>query len=436
MPLQPDRPSLRRVVSRWQIVGLALNDVIGSGVYLLPAAGAALLGPASLWAVLLAGLAVLLVVLCFAEASSHFDRPGSAYLYARTAFGDLIGFEVGWMTWLARVTVAASLSAGFARALSYFWPAVEAGWARALAVTLPLLALTVLNVAGVRTGVHTATLLLAAKLLPLLVFIGGGLVAVAREGTVGQPPGEGGLREAALLLIFAYAGFENTAATAGEYRRPRRDVPVALLTQITFVTLLYVAVQWIALSTLPALGASATPLADAAGGFLGTWAGGLLTLGAAVSILGTNSTTVLHGPRYLFALASDGFGPRFLARVHPRYRTPAAAVIVQSTIALPLALAGSFEALAALSVLARLTTYVGTAAAVPVLRRKFARRPGGARLPGGPAIPIAAIALSVALLAGATAAGLQAAAVALAVGWVIYRFRRPVEGDRGTDDRP
>src|SRR5258708_2419229 len=95
-------PGLLRAVSRWQIVGLVLNDVIGSGVYLLPAGAAALLGGASVGAVALAGLAVLLVVLCFAEAASHFDQPGSAYLYAREAFGELAGFEVGGVTWPGR----------------------------------------------------------------------------------------------------------------------------------------------------------------------------------------------------------------------------------------------------------------------------------------------------------------------------------------------
>ena len=86
---------LKRVVTRWQIVGMVLNGVIGSGVYLLPAAAAALLGPASLWAVPLAGFAVLLLALCFAEAGSHFDEPGAAYVYTREAFGEFVGFQVG-----------------------------------------------------------------------------------------------------------------------------------------------------------------------------------------------------------------------------------------------------------------------------------------------------------------------------------------------------
>lgn len=417
-------PSLRRTVSRWQVVGLSLNDVIGSGVYLLPAAAAGLLGPSSLWAVLVAGLAVALVVLCFAEASSHFDQPGGAYLYARTAFGKLVGFEVGWLTWLARVSSEASLAVGFALALSFVFPAVGQGLPRALAIALPVLALTGLNVIGVRAGVSAAIFLIVTKMIPLLLFVAVGVFFFSYETVAGQPEGTGELGRAALLLLFAYAGFENTPAAAGEHRNPRRDVPVALLANITIVTLLYVAVQAVALGTLPNAGDSATPLAEAARGFLGSWGGWLLTIGAAFSILGTNGNTILAGPRYLYALALDGFGPAVLARVHPRYRTPAAAVMLQAAIALPLAFSGSFVALAELSVVARLVTYLGTAAAVPVLRRRGQTADSAFRLPGGPLIPIAAILLTLGLAASATPRNLIAAGVALVVGLVLYRFRR------------
>jgi APA family basic amino acid/polyamine antiporter len=417
-------PSLRRVVSRWQIVGLALNDVVGSGVYLLPAAAAALLGAGSLWAVLLAGLAVMLLVLCFAEAASHFDQPGSAYLYARTAFGEFVGFEVGWMTWLARVASVSSLSAGFAQALSYLWPAVDGGLARQLAIALPLIALTGLNVLGVRSGVRTAVVLVVSKLMPLLLFVAGGLFVASREQFALQPEGSGDWGQAALLLLFAYAGFENTAAPAGEFRNPRRDIPFALLVHIGLVTSLYFAVQWVALGTLPDAGSSQTPLAESAALFLGGWAGLVLTVGAALSILGTNSNTVLAGPRYLLALTRDGFGPAALARIHPRFRTPAVAILVQTTIALPLALSGSFVQLAALSVVARLATYLGTAAAVPVLRRKLKPSSDTIRLPGGPLIPLGAGLLTLGLAASAAPANLIAGGIALVVGVVIYRLRR------------
>lgn len=415
-----DPPELRRVVSRRQIVGLSLNDVIGSGVYLLPAAAAAMLGPLSLWAILLAGLAVLLLVLCFAEAASYFDREGGAYLYTREAFGDFVGFEVGWMTWLARVASVASLSVGFAQALSHLWPQTAEGPARWTAIALPLSVLTALNVVGVRAGVGAAVLLVVAKIVPLLLFVGIGIFHASPALVADQPAGNGQIGAAALLLLFAYAGFENTAAPAGEFRNPRRDIPFALVVNITTCTLLYLAVQWVALGTLPHAGASDTPLADAAQSFMGGWGGFVLTIGAALSILGTNSNTVLAGPRYLHALARDGFGPAWLARVHPTFRTPAAAVLLQTTLVLPLALSGSFVALATLSVVARLATYLGTAAALPVLRRKF----DGPRLPGGPTIPIAAGAVTLALAASAEPSNLLAAAIALVVGAGVYALRR------------
>jgi APA family basic amino acid/polyamine antiporter len=439
-------PGLLRAVSRWQIVALVLNDVIGSGVYLLPAGAAALLGGASVAAVVLAGLAVLLVVLCFAEAASHFDQPGSAYLYAREAFGELIGFEVGWMTWLARVASVASLAVAFAQALGYLWPEARAGWGRDVAIVLPVLALTALNVVGIRSGVRTAVLLAIAKIAPLLVFVAAGTVFALRGGGAAAAGGAAGaaaaggaaggagavgwhqVGAAALLLLYAYAGFENTAAAAGEYKNPRRDVPFALLAQIGMVTVLYAWVQWVALATLPGLAASATPLADAARRFLGPWGGWLLTIGATLSILGTNGNTVLTGPRYLFALARGGYGPRLLGSVQPRFRTPAVAVVVQTVIALPLALSGTFTGLAALSVVARLATYVGTAAAVPVLRRKLGSRPGAFRLPGGPLVPTAAVLICIVFAASATPRDLIAGAVALAVGLAVFKLRRGAPG--------
>jgi basic amino acid/polyamine antiporter, APA family len=424
-PVEEERPVLVRAVSRWQLVGLSINDVIGSGVYLLPAAAAAVLGPTSVWAVVLAAVAVGLLVLCFAEAASYFDEPGGGYLYTREAFGSFIGFEVGWMTWLARIASVASLSNGFALALAYFWPAVAAGWTRALVITLALLLLTWINVVGVRSGARTAVGLVIVKLLPLVFFVvvGFAFVQWSRFSSFPAPPG-GQLRETALLLLFAYAGFENTPAAAGEYKNPRRDVPFAMLVMLVVVTSFYVAVQFVAYGTFPLPVNPDTSLAEAAGQFAGGWGALLLTVGAAISILGNISNTTLMGPRYLFALADDGFGPRALARVHPRYHTPANAIVAQMAIALVLALTGSFVQLAMLSIIARLTTYIGTAAAVPVLRRRFADRTNALRLPGGPTIPIAALLVSLAFLASAQMRNLVAGVIALAIGAVIYRFRR------------
>lgn len=419
-----------RAVSRWQLFGLALNDVIGSGIYLLPAAAAALLGPSSLWAVLLAGLAVSLLVLCYAQASSYFDDPGGGYLYAREAFGSFIGFEVGWMLFLTRIASAAALSNGLAEAVTHFWPSAASGAIRIAIVVGSLAFLVGVNVVGVRAAARTGVFLAIAKLVPLLMFIGIGamfvdtaMAAPLAAGSVFDLP-LGDLGQAALLLLFAYAGFENLPAAAGEYRNPRRDVPFALLAMIATVTAVYFAVQWVALGTLPGLAESATPLADAAARFGGGWLALVLTVGATVSILGTNSNTIMLGPRYLHALAMDGYGPRALASIHPRFRTPTVAILTLGAFSLVLALSGSFVQLALLSVVARLFTYIGTAVSVLVLRKRYGNQPGAMRLPGGPLIPVVALLLSVGLLASAKIENLAAGAVALLIGAVIYRFRR------------
>ena len=157
---------------------------------------------------------------------------------------------------------------------------------------------------------------------------------------------------------------------------------------------------------------------------LGPAGGLLLTVGAAVSILGTTANSVFAGPRYLFALAKDGYFPSKLGEVHPRFRTPAAALTLQTLIALPLALTGSFVHLATLSVVARLATYLSTAAAVPVLRKKKSAPADAFRLPGGPTIPIAACLMALAFAASATLTNLLTAGAAMVVGAVIYLATR------------
>ena len=396
-------------------------------MYLLPAATAALMGGASLWAILAAGLAVSLLVLCFAEAASHFDEPGSGYLYAREAFGPFIGFEVGWMTWITRIATSASLANGFAQALGFLWPGAAAGAGRVLVMGAALALFTWINVVGVRSGARAAAGLAVAKILPLLLLVTVGIFSIDIGSVLADSPiSTRGLNQAALLLLFAYAGFENSAAVAGECRNPRRDIPRALITMIASVTTLYFLIQLVALGTLPDLRARSggAPLAEAAARLMGGWGGVLLTAGAAVSILGTIGGSTLNGPRYLFAMADDGFGPRAFARVHPRWRTPYVAIPTQTLLAFVLALSGSFVQLALLSVVARLAMYIGTAAAVPVLRRKFPRTQETIVLPGGPAIPIAALLLCLVFLAGAEPRNLVMGAIALAVGAVIYALRR------------
>ncbi|AKC87092.1 APC family permease [Pseudoxanthomonas suwonensis] len=421
---------LLRAVGRWQILGLSINSVVGSGVYLLPAAAFALLGPFSVWGVLLAGVTVGLLVLCYAKAGSYFDVQGGSALYAREAFGPFAGFQVGWTIWLTRIATAATLANGLAAAVARFWPQAGDGGGRIAVIAGSLLLLAGINIAGVRGAANLSMVLVFGKLLPLLLFVCIGLFHVDWGLAFGGPvPGALDWRQAgqaALLLLFAYAGFENLSVAAGEYHNPRRNVPFALVAMIVLVTVLYASVQLVAQGTLPGLAASSTPLADAAAMFGGEGLALLLTVGAALSILGTSNATMLLGPRFLHTLAADGYGPRLLAHVHPRWHTPAVAIAFQCALALALALSGSFVQLALLSMVTRLLAYITTAASVLVLHRRYGDPPGSWRLPGGPLVPVAALALSLAMLLSASAAHLVAVAIAMGVGSLFYRFPRRV----------
>lgn len=419
---------LLRAVGRWQILGLSINSVVGSGVYLLPATAFALLGPYSVWGVLLAGLTVSLLVLCYAKAGSYFDVQGGSVLYARVAFGPFAGFQVGWMIWLTRIATAASLANGLAAAIARFWAPAGEGGGRLLVIAGSLLLLAGINIIGVRWAANVSMALVFGKLLPLVLFVGIGLFHVDWGLAFGATPTAAldwrQTGQAALLLLFAYAGFENLSVAAGEYHNPRRNVPFALVAMIVLVTVLYAAVQLVAQGTLPGLATSTTPLADAAAMFGGEALALLLTLGAALSILGTSNATMLLGPRFLHTLASDGYGPRVLAHVHPRLHTPAVAIAFQCALALALALSGSFVQLALLSMVTRLLAYISTSASVLVLQRRHGDRPGSFRLPGGALVPVAALVLSLAMLLSASPAHLLAVALAMAVGSLFYRFPR------------
>jgi amino acid transporter len=264
-------------------------------------------------------------------------------------------------------------------------------------------------------------LLTVVKLVPLLLLVGVGFFFIeAGRVAVWPLPESGSLRQATLLLVFAYGGFENASVPTEESRDPRRHVPVALLFTIAATTVLYILIQVVAQGTLPDLAPSPAPLAAAARNVLGPSGALLMTAGAVVSTVGSISALALVGPRILYAFARHGQLPSALADVHPRYRTPHVAVVAFAVLAGAAALAGDFAELAAVSAGARLLFGASTCLAIPVLRRRLRPDQRDFRLPGGPAIPLAAAAFSIWLLAGLTPAQALAALVGLLSGLAVY----------------
>jgi amino acid transporter len=420
------REGLIRAVRKWDVVALTVNGVLGAGIFGLPAVAFARLGVYSLLAFVVCGAAVALITLCFAEVASRFKTTGGPYLYAREAFGPLVGFQVGWTTWITRVTSFAANINLLVAYLGFFIPPAQAGLGRAVTLLAIIAFLTLVNVLGIRDTTKVGNALTFAKLAPLALFLASGAFFIdpAAFALPAQPPAFGEFSSAMLLLIYAFVGFEMTIIPAGEMRDPQRDQPPGLLLGMAFLIALYLSIQVVAIGTLPELAASDRPLSDAAARFMGSIGGGVIAAGAMVSILGNLGVIMLVSPRLLFAMAERREMPRFLGRVHPNFRTPHFAIYATSAVVLALSLTGTFVYAATMSVVARLLVYAVTCAAVPAFRRRADVAAARFHVPGGGVIAALAMLVLVWLAAQISADQAFAMGVAVLLGFGIYAVSR------------
>ncbi len=420
---------LVRAIRRADLVALIVNNVVGAGIFGLPATAFVLAGNFSLFAFVACALVMTSIVACFAELGSRFTVTGGPYLYARVAFGPWIGFQVGWLLWLARVSAFAAICNLMLGYLGYFWPGA-AEW-RAAIVLVFVAALTLLNLLGVRRATVTSTVFTVGKLIPLLLFIAIGLFFVARTNySFATLPAYGDFSKAVFIVAFAFMGFEVGGIPAGETNEPRRHLPVALLIAIAVVAAVYVLIQLVCIGTLPDLATSQRPLADAASRVMGPAGAAVIVAGALVSVTGTMNAVVLTTPRLLYAMAEQGDLPRALANTHARYRTPYVAILISAAAMLVFTLSSTFVTALTISTISRLLTYAAACIALPVLRRRADIERATFVLPGGLAIPLVAVGLTVWLLSNSSRTELIAVVGTAAVGWLMYlvarqRRRRP-----------
>jgi len=418
---QVSQKGLVRGIGRWDLLALTINGMVGAGIFGLPSRIYGLAGVWSVVAYLVCAALVTLITLCFAEVGSRFAETGGPYLYARVAFGSVIGFEVGWLVWLARVTAFAALCNLLLGYLSFFWPAAGSGLTRAVVITLVVIAMTTVNLIGVREAALVNNLFTIAKLTPLLLFIVAGLFFLSPETFIAPAaPNYGDFSTAALLLIFAFSGFEMAVVPAGETRDPRRHVAFALLTATGVVALLYVMIQVVCIGTLPGLASSERPLVDASSRFLGATGATIVSVGALISITGTLNSNMLVAPRILFAMAEQGQLPRPLAATHRRFRTPHIAILISAAVTFVLTLQGTFISALTISTVIRLLVYIATCVALPVLRFRNDAPAPRFNAPAGAAVAVAAATLSMWLLSNSPSNDARAAGLAAALGLPIF----------------
>jgi basic amino acid/polyamine antiporter, APA family len=373
-----ESPRLIRAMGRWTLTALVINSIIGSGIFGLPSVVAGYLGKQSPLAYLVAAAGIGVVIACFAELASQFREAGGPYLYAREAFGRIIGIEVALFLCLTKVTAAAAAANLFTDYLAEFWPVAQEPLPRLAILTLLIGFVAVVNVRGIKSGASANNVFTVAKLTPLILFAISGCLFLLFHHSPFAAPTHGLPRaparnwfQAILIVLFGYAGFEGAVVPMSEAKDPQRDAPFALFVALAAVTFLYWSIQYVVVSLLPDPAATGRPLAAVARQIWGTPGALLISLGALMSVYGYLLATLLHSPRLVFALGEKGDIPRVFARIHPRYHTPHVSIFAFAGIAWCLAVAGSFKWNVLVSSIGRLLVYGFTCAALPVLRRKY-----------------------------------------------------------------
>jgi APA family basic amino acid/polyamine antiporter len=383
---------LSRELGTRQLAANIFNYTVGSGIFALPAFAVLQLGSAAPLAYLACAIIIGLVVMCFAEAGSRVSATGGPYAYVETALGPMWGFVAGCLVLTTGGSAAAGVANLVARSILTLVPDAQ-DWMTPVLVVLLIGTLMAINYRGVKTGARVIETVTVAKLLPLLAFVAIGIFFIEPSNLVwSDVPSAGSVLATAGVVMFAFSGIEGSLIPSGEVKNPSKTVPRAAFLALGAATLLYLAIQFVALGIMGTALAndSTTPLASAANAVVGPAGRTVLVVGAVISMFGYLSANVLSEPRGVFAMSRDGFLPRLLSSVHPAFHTPHMAIVVYGTVIAGIALSGTFETLAKFANLAAVLLYFLCAVAAFILRKRDVRTDGEPFLaPGGPFVPIA-----------------------------------------------
>ncbi len=354
MTAAKDEP-LRRDIGFFGSAVLSFNGVVGGGIFALPAILYAQFGAFSPFLFPLFGVLVLLVAFPFSRVAAHHPLSGGPVVYA-AAFGPAAAFQVGWLYYVARITALAANATLLVTYLASWAPALATGIPRGIVIVAIAALLTYINIVGVKRAVRVLDALTILKAAPLILVA---ILGLAMTGAI-EPPGPlptlSELETAALLILFAFVGFENSVVAAGETADPRRTVPRALLTTVICTAILYFVVQLSYVAVMDPV-ASKTPMVDFGRALMGPAGAVLLTAAAVFSLLGNISGGMTGTTRATYAMGRDGLLPAWFGRVSERYATPANSIAFMGVLIALLALSGSFAWLAVVSTLARMFVY-------------------------------------------------------------------------------
>ena len=422
----------------FDVTNLVVGAIIGADIYVASSFGATYLGPSSLVVWVIAGIVAIIIALCFAQCAALLPKVGGPYAYAKEAWGSFAGFIVGWSLWLAEWVSLAVFPVAFTRYLMFFMPGLH--WT--LQILVKILFITFLattNVIGVRAAGKTNDVLTLLKLFPLVFFSGAGLLYIFHNSASTHfvpfaPFGFQNFGVALVLIFWAYAGFEISTIPADEIKDPGRTIPKAIVLGISIVTAFYLITNIVLFGVRPSgqLAADSAPLASATASILGSVptlalvGGAIVGIGALISVAGSDESGMIGTSRLGYALAVDGLFPRVFAKVHPKYKTPHLAIIIQAATALTASIVGQLEILIATSVFFMAVAYVATSLSIFSLRKKLAE--SRFQLRGGLLIPSLGAIFSLFLISQCTVTQIATGLTLLLVGVPIFAKYAPKEG--------
>lgn len=358
-----------RTVGFWGTALFPINGMIGAGIFALPAVLVAAVGDFAPWLMLLGGILFLPLILVFARLATRFDHSGGPVLYGTAAFGRFVGFQAGWARLASSIVTMAANTHVMVTYLAAIWPVLDGPFLRPTAVVIFITLTVLINLFGMRQSVGTLGVMTAIKFAPLILLV----FAAVFAGTQGVGlvlPEFSRIESVVLLTYYAFMGFEVVTFSAGEMKKPQRDVPLALITALAGVTALYMAVIWAYLAIAPAANNAPNSLAAAAGEVMGNLGTIAIVFGAAISIGANIFNGGIGTPRMVFGMAEQGMLPRWFMQISRRWKTPANAIIFYGAGGILFGLWAGFEALAVAGTLTRLLTYVISAAALPIIESR------------------------------------------------------------------
>lgn len=391
-----------------------VNSMIGSGIFLLPASLYNNMGPSSILTVFIDILIVLLFAFCFADASGYISKNGGAYQYAKLAFGNFVGFNVGFLGWITSIIGWSAMAMGFAELMISLLPNLnEVVNIRVIIATCLIVTLVIINNFGSGISNYLSSTITIAKLIPLvgfsvvsLFFIHYGL-QLRNFSPFFQLKTDNSfissLNNNALLLFYGFLGFETLPIIAGQVKQPQKNIPKAVIMSTFIVAIIYFL---IILGTIAILGNDTNggaPVQRAFTKMIGPAGGLIISIGALISVGGLNMSAAISIPPIAQSLVKDSLLPKKLGTVN-RWDSPYLCALLSSSLAIGLVLSGSFEQLVTLGVLMFFVQYIPTALAVIVFKRRSTinKEDNVFSLPFGSLIPILAVASSFWILSSAT----------------------------------